>query len=80
MNFGFKQFMNQAVANAPVGFVPSCDTGGRFEWEFNGISLNGVVRMSDKMMLEIHNFSGVRVGMRWKRTGVRELFRSGFFY
>ena len=41
-NDEFTQFMNQVLANAPNGFVPSYDMGGAVEWEFGQFTLKGV--------------------------------------
>lgn len=62
-NCGFNQFMNQAFVNAPVGFAPSYDAGGAFEWEFSGFSLNGVgMNVGENDAGNSYNFYGVQAG------------------
>ncbi len=47
-NDEFTQFMNQVLANAPNGFVPSYDVGGAVEWEFGQFTLKGVAMGVDE--------------------------------
>ena len=42
-NDEFTQFMNEALVNGPNGFAPSYDAGAAAEWEYNRISLKGVI-------------------------------------
>ncbi|UCF91744.1 MAG: carbohydrate porin [Desulfobacterales bacterium] len=42
-NDEYTQFMNQALVNAPNGFLPSYDIGGALEWDFGPLRLRGVI-------------------------------------
>jgi porin len=42
-NDEYTQFMNEALVNGPLAFLPSYDIGGAIEWEVSKIGVKGVV-------------------------------------
>ena len=41
-NDEYTQFMNEALVNSPIGFLPSYDIGGAVEWEIGNWDITGV--------------------------------------
>ena len=62
-NNEYTQFMNEALVNAPNGFVPSYDIGGVFEWEISNFSVKGVVmNVGENDDGDSYHFYGVQLG------------------
>jgi hypothetical protein len=62
-NNEYTQFMNEALVNAPNGFVPSYDIGGVFEWEISNFSVRGVVmNVGENDDGDSYHFYGVQLG------------------
>ncbi|MCD6294563.1 MAG: carbohydrate porin [Deltaproteobacteria bacterium] len=66
-NDEFSQFMNEALVNGPVAFLPSYDIGGAIEWEISGFSIKGVAMAlgsngEEGEFEEPYNFYGMQFG------------------
>ncbi len=62
-NDEYTQFMNQALVNAPNGFVPSYDTGGTAEWEIGNWEFAAVgMNVGENEDGNNYNFFGGQLG------------------
>jgi hypothetical protein len=62
-NNEYTQFMNEALVNAPNGFLPSYDIGGVFEWEISNFSVRGVgMNVGENDDSDSYHFYGVQLG------------------
>ncbi len=62
-NDEYTQFMNQALANGPNGFLPSYDLGGALEWDLGDFALRGVVMsIGENDEGRSYNFYGAQLG------------------
>lgn len=62
-NCEYTQFMNEALVNGPVAFLPAYDIGGAVAWEYNGLAVKGVMmHVGENDEGDSYHFYGVQVG------------------
>jgi hypothetical protein len=64
-NDEFTQFMNEALINNPIGFLPSYDLGGVLQWDMGGLSAKAIVMdVGGDEDDPGHHFYGAELGYR----------------